>query len=113
DRELIGEEINAVLLLVEQLTITLDHSLLVAERLDAERRAGQAEKLAALGLLASSLAHEIKNPLSAVKAIATVLAEDLGPDSPHAEDVGLILGEVNRLAATTMQLLEFARPTAP
>jgi signal transduction histidine kinase len=104
------EEVTAVALLTEQLAVTLDNSLLQAERLAAERRALQAEKLSALGLLASSIAHEVKNPLSAIKTIATVLAEDLGPDSPHAEDLRLVLGEVDRLAATTAQLLEFARP---
>jgi signal transduction histidine kinase len=110
NRELNGEEINAILLIVEQLVITLDNSLLQAERLAAERRAAQGEKLSALGLLASSVAHEIKNPLSAIKTIVTVLAEDLTPDSPHAEDLRLILGEVDRLRATTTQLLDFARP---
>jgi signal transduction histidine kinase len=110
NRELVDEEIHAVLLLVEQLTVTLDNGALQAERLDAERRAAHTEKLSALGLLASSIAHEVKNPLSAIKTIAAVLAEDLGADSPHAEDVRLILGEIDRLAATTTQLLEFARP---
>src|SRR5436305_5363288 len=42
---------NAVLLLVEQLAITIDNSLLQAERLATERRALQNEKLSALGLL--------------------------------------------------------------
>jgi signal transduction histidine kinase len=110
NRELSAEEVAAVLFLVEELVITLDNRLLHAERLDAERRAVQGEKLAALGLLASSVAHEVKNPLSAIKTIATVLAEDLGPADPHAEDLRLILGEVDRLAATTTQLLDFARP---
>ena len=104
------EEANAVLLLVEQLAITLDNSRLIADRLLAERRAGPLEKLSALGLMSSAIAHEIKNPLSAVKTIATVLQENLGPDSPHAEDVAVIRGEIDRLAATTQQLLAFARP---
>jgi signal transduction histidine kinase len=112
NRDLSEEETNAVLLLVEQLAITLDNSVLQAERLAAERKAMQSEKLTALGLLASSIAHEVKNPLSAIKTIATVLSEDLGADSPHAEDLRLILGEVERLAATTAQLLEIARPRA-
>jgi signal transduction histidine kinase len=112
NRELSGEEISAVLLVVEQLIITLDNSLLQAERRAAEHRAAQGEKLSALGLLASSVAHEVKNPLSAIKTIVTVLAEDLGADSPHAEDLQLILGEVDRLAAATTQLLDFARPRA-
>lgn len=110
--ELGEEEINAVLLLVEQVAITAVNSLLHAERLDAERRALLNEKLSALGLLASSIAHEVKNPLSAIKTIATVLAEDLGPDSPHAESVRLILGEVDRLSTSTAQILDFARPRA-
>jgi signal transduction histidine kinase len=112
NRDLSAEVTGAVLLLVEELVIKLDNSLLLAERLDAERRALHGEKLAALGLLAGSVAHEVKNPLSAIKTIATVLAEDLGAASPHAEDLRLILGEVERLAATTTQLLDFARPRA-
>jgi signal transduction histidine kinase len=108
--DLSEEETNAVLLLIEQLAITLDNSLLQAEQLAAQRKALQNEKLSALGLMASSIAHEIKNPLSAIKTIATVLAEDLGSDSRHAEDLRVILGEVDRLAGTTAQLLEIARP---
>ncbi len=111
-RSLSEEETNAALLLVEQLAVTLDNSLLQAQSLAAERKALQAEKLSALGLLASSIAHEVKNPLSAIKTIAAVMAEDLGPESPHAEDLRLILGEVDRLAGTTAQLLEIARPRA-
>jgi signal transduction histidine kinase len=104
------EETSAILLLVEQLAITLDNSRLIADRLVAERRAGHLEKLSALGLMSSAIAHEIKNPLSAVKTIAAVLHENLGPDSPHAEDVAVIRGEIDRLAATTQQLLALARP---
>jgi signal transduction histidine kinase len=104
------EEASAIVLLVEQLAITLDNSRLIADRLVAERRAGHLEKLSALGLMSSAIAHEIKNPLSAVKTIAAVLAENLGPDSPHAEDVAVIRGEIDRLAATTQQLLALARP---
>jgi signal transduction histidine kinase len=112
NRELSDEAVSAVVLLVEQLAVTLEKGALEAERREAERRAAQAERLSELGLLASSIAHEVKNPLSAIKTIAAVLAEDLGPDSPHAEDIRIILGEIDRLAATTTQLLDFARPHA-
>lgn len=110
NRPLADEEVGAVLLLVEQLTTTLENSVLFADRLAAERRAAQLEKLSALGLMASAIAHEVKNPLSAIKTIAAVLAEDLGKDSPHAESVAMILGEIDRLSATTRQLLDIARP---
>jgi signal transduction histidine kinase len=110
NRELTAEECSAVLLLAEQLAVTLENGRLEAQRLDSQQRAAQAEKLSELGLLASSIAHEVKNPLSAIKTIATVLAEDLGQESPHAEDVRVILGEIDRLATTTTQLLDLARP---
>ena len=104
------EEANAAVLLAEQLAVTLNVGLLHADRLAAERRALQNEKLGMLGLVASSIAHEVKNPLSSIKTIATVLSEDLGPDDPRAEDVRLIRQEADRLAAATARLLRFARP---
>ena len=109
-RQLGEEQLNLLLLLMEQFGSTVHNSQLLAERQAAESRAFQSEKLATLGLLAGSLAHEIKNPLSSIKTIATVVAEQLGPESPNHEDLRVILGEIDRLAATTTQLLEFARP---
>jgi len=104
-----NEELNALSLLVEQLGATLHNGHLQAARLEAERRATQQEKLSSLGLIAGSIAHEVKNPLSSIKAIATVLAEELGSESPHSEDLRFILAEIDRLAMTTSQLLEIAR----
>lgn len=110
NQELHDEELSSLVLLTEQLAVTLRNSRLQQDRLSAERRALRQEKLSTLGLLASSIAHEIKNPLSSIRTISTVMAEDLGADSPHAEDLRLIISEIDRLAATTRQLLEFARP---
>jgi signal transduction histidine kinase len=111
NREFSQEEGVAVMMLVEQLGLMLHNSSLQAERIIAERRALQNDKLSTLGLLAGSIAHEIKNPLSSIKTLATVMAEDLGPASVHAEDLRLIIGEVDRLTQVTSQLLDFARPT--
>lgn len=103
------EERNALVLLADQLAVTLQLDRTQSQRLAAERRAVQQEKLSTLGLLAGSIAHEIRNPLSSIKAITSVMAEDLGSESEHAEDVRLILSEIDRLTATTTQLLAFAR----
>jgi len=110
NREFSQEEAIVVMMLVEQLGLMLHNSSLQAERLIAKRRALQNEKLSTLGLLAGSIAHEIKNPLSSIKTLATVMAEDLGPTSVHAEDLRLIVGEVDRLTQVTHRLLDFARP---
>jgi signal transduction histidine kinase len=110
NREFSQEEAIAVMMLVEQLGLMLHNSSLQAERLIAERRALQNEKLSTLGLLSGSIAHEIKNPLSSIKTLATVMAEDLGSTSVHAEDLRLIVGEIDRLTQVTHRLLDFARP---
>jgi len=105
------EELNAIRLLVEQFGVTLRNRELWQRTLVAERRALEQERLSTLGLLASCLAHEVKNPLSSIKTIATVMVEQLGGDSQHAKDLNLILGEVNRLDRSTNELLGFARPS--
>jgi signal transduction histidine kinase len=111
-REVPEEQLNALLMVIEQLAVTLSNSLLQARRIDAERRAHQNEKLSTLGLIASSMAHEVKNPLASIRTITTVMAEDLGPDSDYTEDLRLIIGEVDRLNTTIGHLLRFARPAA-
>lgn len=110
NRDFSEEERTTLAFLVEQLGISLHIGVVQRERLAAEWRAARSEKLSALGLLASAVAHEVKNPLSSIKTIAGVLAEDLGPDSPHAEDLRLIGTEVERLSATVTRLLNDARP---
>jgi signal transduction histidine kinase len=104
------ESVNALLLLVEQLAATLDNSRLLEAHRAAERRMLQQEKLSTLGLLAGSIAHEVKNPLSSMKTIASVLVEELGEDSQQAEGLQMIVSEVDRLVGVTNQLLEIARP---
>jgi len=111
NRSLSDEQVSMIVMLVEQLSITVNNSLLQAERLAAERRALQNEKLSTLGLVAGSIAHEVKNPLSSIKTIASVLAEDLR-GTPHAQDLGVIIGEIDRLSTTVSRLLQFARPAS-
>ena len=103
------EDLHSLSLLVEQFGVTLQNSQLRLLQIAAEHRVFQQEKLSVLGLLAGSLAHEIKNPLSSIKTITRVMAEELGPDSPHAEDLRMIGGEIDRLAASTSELLDAAK----
>lgn len=111
-KELGEEETNAILLLVELFAVTLHNHYLQEQQIIAERHAAQNEKLSTLGLLTSCIAHEIKNPLSSIKTIATLLAERCGPKDGNAEDLQVILGEVDRLSVTTSQFLKFARPAS-
>jgi signal transduction histidine kinase len=99
-------------LLAGQVAIAIEDSRLVEENVRLERRISQSERLAALGRMAATVAHEVKNPLSAIKSIAQVLREDEYLKREYARDLELIVGETDRLSRSVTQMLSFAR-TAP
>ncbi|HEX8707742.1 MAG TPA: histidine kinase dimerization/phospho-acceptor domain-containing protein, partial [Pyrinomonadaceae bacterium] len=94
-----------------QVAIAIEDSRLVEENVRLERRVAQGERLAALGQMAATVAHEVKNPLSAIKSIAQVMREDESLNREYARDLNLIVGETDRLSRSVTQLLSFARTT--
>ncbi|MCA1626642.1 MAG: ATP-binding protein, partial [Acidobacteria bacterium] len=82
---------------------------LVEENVKLERRLAQGERLAELGQMAATVAHEVKNPLSAIKSIAQVMREDERLADEYMRDLDLIVGETERLSRSVSQLLSFAR----
>ena len=75
--------------------------------------AARQERLAALGGMAAVLAHEIRNPLGAIKGLAQFLAEKAGADAAQAEMTQTIAGEATRLERLVNDLLTYARPRPP
>jgi two-component system sensor histidine kinase HydH len=69
------------------------------------------EKLAAIGGLAAGVAHEIRNPLSSIKGIASYFKSKYDKNSDDQEAAGVMIQEVDRLNRVISELLEFARPT--
>ena len=100
-------------LLADQVAIAIDDSRLLEENLRLERELAERERLASLGRMAATVAHEIKNPLSAIKSIAQVMREDESLRNDYERDLGLIVGETDRLSESVTQLLSFARRESP
>jgi signal transduction histidine kinase len=98
--------------LAGQVAIAVEDSRLVEENVRLERQVAQGERLAALGQMAATVAHEVKNPLSAIKSIAQVMREDENVKREYGRDLSLIVGETDRLSRSVTQLLSFAR-TSP
>ena len=83
------------------------------ERLEQQMR--QAEKLAAIGRISAGIAHDFRNPLTAISGSAQVLANEFClASSPEQKTnrvlINIILRESNRLTHTISDFLKFARP---
>ncbi|HYH84412.1 MAG TPA: ATP-binding protein [Pyrinomonadaceae bacterium] len=100
-------------LLAGQVAIAVEDFRLVEANVRLERRIAQSERLAALGQMAATVAHEVKNPLSAIKSIAQVMREDEYLKREYARDLELIVGETDRLSQSVTQMLSFARTAPP
>jgi len=73
----------------------------------------QARTLAALGEMASNVAHEIRNPLGGIGGFAALLERDLGVDDPRRNLVIKIIDGVARLNRIATNLLVYTRPVRP
>jgi len=94
---------------IEGIVLVLEN---ITERVALERTVQQSEKLAAVGTLAASLAHEINNPIGImISRIELMLGEveELGLPGPLQEDLRVLQRNAHRVSRITQGLLTFAR----
>ncbi len=85
----------------------------VVERLQAaERDRLRNDQMAALGQLAAGLAHELRNPLTAMKTIVDAARREPQSESLDARDLAVLDEEIQRLNRSLQSFLDYARPPA-
>ncbi|QDU19416.1 sensor histidine kinase [Urbifossiella limnaea] len=86
----------------------------VLDRLrQVERDALRAEQLALVGQMAAGVAHEVRNPLMAIKLLVQAAADPHRAAPFRPRDLAVIEGEIVRLEGIVSGFLDFARPPAP
>ncbi|HSB34562.1 MAG TPA: ATP-binding protein [Nitrospirota bacterium] len=111
-----GNARDEVGVLIEKFNDMEDQLALREQELERKsRELMQAKKLAAIGTLASGVAHELNNPLNNIYLSAQALTRDAGEScSPEVKEaVGDIVGQTERVKRIVSDLLEFARGREP
>jgi signal transduction histidine kinase len=107
----------ALLLILAATLVTLVYRGMIAplrHRLtESEAIIARQEKLASLGVLAAGVAHEIRNPLTAIKFRLFSLKKALPVTDAANEDAAMISNEISRLEKIVKDFLRFARPSEP
>ncbi len=103
-------EIMARLVAYENLPSVLGICRDITERVEMEQRVREAERMATIGQITTSLSHEIRNPLSAVKLNLQILRKNLRLDGNDHRRLEISEQEVMRLERILLELLDFAKP---
>jgi signal transduction histidine kinase len=108
---LTGETTASLQIIADQFPSMLDLARLIEEKIGLERELAERERLAALGQMAASVSHNLRNPLSSMKTVLQVQLEN--PEMPVdvRRDCALVVDEIDRMSAKLTQLLRYAKPS--
>ena len=107
------EDIELLNTLANQTAIAIENARLYEDLKKSKSYMRRADRLASLGTLTAGLAHEIRNPLVAIKTFIQLLPERLEDEEFRNHFLNIASGEVDRISLLINELLDFARPSDP
>lgn len=108
-RPFLSQEIALLEAVCGQLAVAIDNIFLIQAKVALEREMQHREKLAAIGQLAATVAHEIRNPITGAKCLLQQVEEELNGAPQGKEYIQLALEDLGRVEQSVSQLLTFAR----
>jgi two-component system nitrogen regulation sensor histidine kinase GlnL len=107
------EDIELLSTLANQAAIAVENAGLYENLKSTQRIIQRADRLSSLGMLTAGLAHEIRNPLVAIRTFTQLLPERYQDPEFRNTFQSLALKEVDRICSLVSDLLSFARPSPP
>ncbi|MEW6375338.1 MAG: ATP-binding protein [Thermodesulfobacteriota bacterium] len=107
------EDVELLSTLANQTAIAIENARLYEDLKKSKSYMRRADRLASLGTLTAGLAHEIRNPLVAIKTFTQLLPQRLEDEEFRNHFLNIASGEVDRISSLITELLEFARPSNP
>jgi signal transduction histidine kinase len=107
------EDVELLSTLANQTSIAIENARLYEDLKKSKSYMRRADRLASLGTLTAGLAHEIRNPLVAIKTFTQLLPQRLEDEEFRNHFLNIASGEVDRISQLITELLDFARPSNP
>lgn len=107
------EDLDTFTTLINQAALAIDHALAYEELVHTRDQLVKVEKLATMGEFATEVAHEIKNPLQAIKAFSELINEKYKDKEFREKFSKLVTAEVDRIDNFVRQLVKVAHPLPP
>lgn len=107
------QDLELLTTLSQEASVALDNALLYEELKQSQSLVRRTDRLRSLETMAGGLAHEIRNPLTSIKAFVDLAPERKDDEQFLARFSKVVREDVNRIERLTREILDYAKPNEP